>query len=121
MKKVLLIGVIMVLLVGCNTASSKKDIIESGTKCAIISEDFVKAKLKYPEESDFKTRGYVHEVEGSTAIILNKFTAKNSFGVNVSYTYKIWLEFYGGEWEVVDNWRCKKLIIEGSDGSVESF
>ena len=56
MKKLILMAVMAVIVFGCNSSSSKESVIESGIKCAIISEDFVKAVLKYPEEAEFKTK-----------------------------------------------------------------
>ena len=89
-------------------------IIHDGTKCAIISEEFVKSKLNYPLESKFRTSTHVHEVESDQAIILNKFTTKNAFGVTSEYVYKIWMNFNGGEWEDINNWSYSKLIIENT-------
>lgn len=102
-------------------SSSVEEVLNKGSKCSIMSQDFVKSKLKYPEEVNFEQMGYVHEREGVYAIILNKFTAKNGFGVEISYVYKIWLKFNGGDWSDINNWEYKKLIIEGSDGSKEIF
>ena len=120
MKKVLLLAVMAILLISCNN-TSKIPILDDGNKCAIMSEDFVKSKLKYPEETDFQTSSFVHEREGCAAIILNRFTSKNGFGVTITYTYKIWLQFKGGEWNDINNWSYDKLIIEGSDGTKVEF
>lgn len=94
--------------------SSISSFIYDGRKCAIISEDFVKSKLKFPLESEIRTSAHVHEVEGNQAIIINKFTTKNAFGVTSEYVYKIWMNFNGGEWEDVENWSYSKLIIENA-------
>ena len=90
------------------------DIISDGTKCAIISEHFVKSKMNYPRETKFRTSKHVHEVENGQAVILNKFTTKNAFGVEIEYVYKIWLTFNGGEWEDIENWKYTNLIIENT-------
>lgn len=98
------------------------EIIYDGTKCAIISEDFVKSKLKFPLESKIRTSAHVHEVEGTQAIIMNKFSTKNAFGVTSEYVYKIWMNFNGGDWEDVENWSYTEMIIENtSTGEKEYF
>jgi len=89
-------------------------VIYDGYKCAIISEDFVKSKLKFPLEGKIRTSNHVHEVENGQAIVINKFTAKNAFGVKSEYVYKIWMSFKGGEWEDIKNWSYSKLIIENT-------
>ncbi|HBB00737.1 MAG: hypothetical protein A2W86_11835 [Bacteroidetes bacterium GWD2_45_23] len=94
--------------------SSVSSFIYDGNKCAIISEDFVKSKLKFPLESKIKTSTHVHEVEGDQAIVINKFTTKNAFGVTSEYVYKIWMNFNGGDWKDIKNWSYSKLIIENT-------
>lgn len=89
-------------------------IIYDAYKCAIISEDFVKSKLNFPLESKIVTSAHIHEVNGNEAIIINKFNAKNAFGVTTEYVYKIWMSFNGGEWEDMYNWSYSKLIIENT-------
>jgi hypothetical protein len=96
------------------SGSSVSPFIYDGYKCALISEDFVKSKLKFPLESEFKTSAHIHEVEGNQAIVINKFTTKNAFGVTSEYVYKIWMTFNGGDWENVENWSYSKLIIENT-------
>lgn len=94
--------------------ASSSNILYDGTKCAIISEDFVKSKMNFPKETKIKTSGHVHEVENGKAVILNKFTTKNAFGVEIEYVYKIWMSFTGGEWEDIENWSYSRLIIENT-------
>ena len=94
--------------------SSLDQILNDGTKCAIMSEDFVKATLTYPKESKFKTSSHSHEVEGGQAVVMNKFKKKNAFGVTSEHVYKIWMTFNGGEWNDINNWSYTKLIIENS-------
>ncbi|HNX89686.1 MAG TPA: hypothetical protein PKH58_11425 [Paludibacteraceae bacterium] len=101
--------------ISCIGSSNSDSTIDNGIRCSIMAEDFVKSKLKYPNEVKFNTNQYVHEVEGSEAIVLNKFTAKNSFGVESNFVYKIWLSFNGGDWTEINNWSYSKLIIENSD------
>lgn len=96
------------------------EIIYDGTKCAIISEDFVKSKMMYPRETKFKTSTHVHEVEGNKAVVLNKFHSKNSFGVKVDYIYKIWMTHNGNDWTDINNWTMIKLVIE-SPSTGEQF
>ena len=116
MKKVLFLCMLfLVAFVSCIGPSNHDSTIDNGTRCSIMAEDFVKSKLKYPNEVRFNTDQFVHEVEGTQAIVLNKFTAKNSFGVESNFAYKIWLSFNGGDWSDINNWSYSKLIIENSD------
>lgn len=152
MKKIMLLFVITLLFINCNTNQKEtnqstyqdsivgqvyddasqsnenntnsyavEEILDDGSKCSIISQDFVKSKLKYPEECDFENMSYQHKRENNYAIILNKFTSKNGYGVKISYVYKIWLQFNGGEWNDINNWSYNQLIIEGSDGTKSVF
>lgn len=83
------------------------------SRCAVMSEDFVKQKLQYPQEAEFSTSEAIHEIgEYGECIILGKVTSKNAYGVRTSYIYKIWLFHNGREWNDINNWSYSKLILE---------
>lgn len=121
MKKQLIFFTLLLIFASCGSNTSSSDsvdsVINNGNRCAVISEDFVKQKVKYPDETNFTTSSYVHELDNGIPVILNRFTTKNAFGVTITCTYKIWLNFKGGDWSDINNWSYYKLIIEGSDGS----
>ena len=99
----------------------KNEVLKDGSKCAVMSQSFVKSKMAYPDEVNFNYSGYTHERSGENTIIIDKFTSKNGYGVKLSYTYKIWLKFKGGDWSEISNWSYDKLIIEGSDGTQMTY
>jgi len=81
----------------------------------IASQDYVKAYVKYPNTVEFLNTGVVHETDGyGKCIVLAKFTAKNAYGVESEYVYKIWLTDKGGDWTEKDTWECTKLLIENA-------
>jgi hypothetical protein len=121
MKKVFLLAVMAVMFYSCITPDTKESIIQDQTKCVIISEDIVKSKLKYPEESEFNTSTAVFEQYGDTSVVLNKFVTKNGFGVKTSATYKVELTFNGGDWSDANNWGYSNLTIESSAGEVKNY
>ena len=84
------------------------------TKASVMSEDFVKQRLKYPATAKFG-----HDVvwepdkyDRRRATILRKFSAKNGFGVPSEYVYKMDISYSGGEWTNLKNWICNRLVIE---------
>lgn len=79
------------------------------TEAYIVSKDFVKTRLKYPEEADFPITpdasdhlgNGVYEVRGTVK-------AKNAFGVTSKYMWLTRLRFKGGSdletssWDLMD-------------------
>ena len=86
-----------------------KELATHDTEAYIVSKDFVKSRLKYPEESDFPITpdasihlgNGVYEVRGTVK-------AKNAFGVTSKYTWLTRLRFKGGSdlettsWDLMD-------------------
>ena len=112
MKKIVLITALMCI---CILSFSQTDSYLKKFRCSIISEEIVRSKLKYPKEAKFNS-DVVHETNGyGKAIVLRKFIAKNAYGVQSNYVYKIWLSHNGKDWTERNNWNYSKLIIENSD------
>jgi hypothetical protein len=79
----------------------------------ITSQNFVKEYVKYPNTVKFLNTSAVHETDGyGKCIVLAKFTAKNAYGIESEYIYKIWLTDKGGDWTENDKCECTKLLIE---------
>lgn len=112
---------LLLTLVGCITTDSKESIIQDKEKCVITSEDFVKQKLKFPDESDFNSSTAIFEKNGDKSTVINKFTTKNAFGTIISGVYKIELLFNGGEWTDLNNWNYGLFQIEFSTGEVKNY
>lgn len=82
------------------------------TRAGIASEDFVKARLKFPAEAEFERDIRGKEISDTTFIVYQKFNAKNAFGVKSSYVYKAKMVFLGGDWTDCENWTYNQLVIE---------
>jgi hypothetical protein len=76
-----------------------------GPNPCLISEDFIKKELAYPDEADFSSFDCSTESnpDGSYTI-LRKVSAKNAFGIQSSYIYKVSLSFNGGNPVDVNDW-----------------
>ena len=111
MRKVLFLLVTLALSVGVYAQSNT---YKDGGKCSIASPDFVKEKLNYPKTAKFN-KSHVHEENGyQKAIVIAKLTAKNAFGVESEYVYKIWMTHNGGDWTEKENWKMTKMILENA-------
>ena len=81
------------------------------TQASIIAQDFVKKNFAYNcVFEEFDIRG------GETTTpnrfkVLQKFTS-SKFGYEQEYVYRIFIQYYGGEWEDIKNWDYGQLVIE---------
>ena len=77
---------------------------ESDNVCT-TSKDFIKKDLRYPDTAEFSMLDCSSErnTDGSYTI-LRKVSAKNVYGVQSSYIYKLRLGFKGGDWIDINNW-----------------
>jgi hypothetical protein len=83
------------------------------TEAYIVSKDFVKTRLKYPEEADFPITpdasvhlgNGVYEVRGMVK-------AKNAFGVTSKYMWLTRLRFKGGSDLETSSWDLMDLRME---------
>jgi hypothetical protein len=101
MKKLFLI--LIILFISCS---------DDPNPC-IISEDFIKQDLRYPESADFSAFDCSTEKnDDGSYTILRKVSAKNAFGVESSFVYKVQLIFKGGEWTDTSNWDLVNIRSE---------
>lgn len=82
------------------------------TRAAVISEGYVTQRLRFPEEVDFNGDYRGSETSKNEFDVYQKFTAKNAFGVKVSYVYKIHMIYKSGDWSDINNWTYDNLVIE---------
>ncbi len=115
-KNIIIAFITGIIMFSCT--DSKPDLI----KATIMAHDFVKEKLFFPEEAEFKRDRIGSETSDNEYDIIQSFTAKNAFGVKISYKYKIHTIFHGGEWTDINNWSYTTLSIENtSTGEKEIF
>lgn len=95
MKKIILLLSILLFL-SCGSSEPNP---------CLMSEDFIKKELAYPDEADFSSFDCSTESnpDGSYTI-LRKVSAKNAFGVQSSYIYKVTLSYNGGNTVDMGNW-----------------
>lgn len=87
--------------------------IESiNTKAYVIARDFVSEKLAYPKTAKFQSNVVYEAKTSSSGVLLGKFSAKNAFGVESEYVYKMHIYSNGGDWTETRNWSYDYLIIE---------
>jgi hypothetical protein len=86
------------------SSSSYINTDESANPC-IISEDFIKQDLQNPSTADFSMFDCSADKNSDgTYTILRKVSAKNSFGVEKEFIYKVSIGFKGGNWVDISNW-----------------
>ena len=79
----------------------------------IISEDFIKQDLRHPSTASFSSLDCSTDKNSDgTYTILRKVSAKNSFGIESSFIYKLRLGFKGGNWVDMNNWTLINLQSE---------
>lgn len=89
-------------------SKAEADLASHDTEAYVIAKEFVKTRLKYPEEADFPFTPTSSKHVGSGAYnVLGEVTAKNAFGVKSRYVWRALIKFNGGDdlnpkdWEVV--------------------
>lgn len=71
----------------------------------IMSEDFIKQDLTYPDEIEFSSVDCNSEMNADgTYTVLRKVTAKNAFGVKKTFVYKVLLQYNSGIAVDKNNW-----------------
>lgn len=118
-----LIAVIIFLLIrGCGGSDDNKqgqsekaapDSEEMKRYSHIISEYFVKQKLKSPSTADFPMFDYTSDYSqlDGTYLVTSYVDAQNSFGAIIRQYYSIKLKFNGGDWAEANNWTGMQLKI----------
>ncbi|CAB4218719.1 hypothetical protein UFOVP1596_38 [uncultured Caudovirales phage] len=99
-----------------NTVEQKKesDTESMKTSAYIVSQDFVKARLKSPSTADFP---FVQEKDGydpasKIYTIVSHVDSQNSFGAIVRMEYAIQMKFNGGEADDPNNWAVVKIGMQ---------
>ena len=109
MKKICISIVVFIFLVSCQ---EPKKVEEFNGEPFIISQTFVKEKLKSPSSAKFPSEFETTYLGDSSFVVKSYFEAQNSFGALLKNNYKISLKFNGGKWEDVNNWRVIYLDID---------
>jgi hypothetical protein len=95
-----------------HSSSSYTNSDDSANPC-IISEDFIKQDLQNPSTADFSIFDCSNEKNSDgTYTVLRKVSAKNSYGVEKEFIYKVTLGFKGGNWVDMSNWDLIKIQSE---------
>ncbi|MDR3140893.1 MAG: hypothetical protein LBU37_04100 [Tannerellaceae bacterium] len=96
-----------------STSIIAQDYASERSKSCVIAENFVKRNLKYPKEASFSLLTTIHEsIDYRKCTVLGKVTTKNAYGVKIEYIYKVWLEYLGGDWSDINNWKQLKIVFE---------
>lgn len=97
MKKLILI-VLFIPLLAC--ANDKP-------RACLMVFDFIKQDLTNPKEADMSIFDCSETVNANLHTVLTKISAKNAFGVEKEYIYKVILNYKGGDklekssWELI--------------------
>ena len=79
----------------------------------VISKDYVKNKLSFPEEADFDSAPMHSEVYAdSTFKEIGNVVAKNAFGVKIKYRFTCYLKYLGGKDSNDASWSLEKVDME---------
>lgn len=96
MRKLLLILVGFLCFASCGTSEPNP---------CLMSKDFIKQDLTYPDEAEFSSLDCNSETNADgTYTVLRKVTAKNAFGVKTTFVYKVLLRYNGGIGVDKNNW-----------------
>lgn len=108
MKKIL-----FVLMLMFSISAFAQDYSKEKSKSFVIAQDFVKKQFKHPKETTFEKLTVKHEhIKPYHCTVLGKVTGKNAYGIKTEYIYKIWLQYLGGEWAEIKNWKQEKIVLE---------
>jgi len=79
---------------------------QSSDNVCLNSEDFIKEDLNYPRTADFSIFDCsVENNNDGSYTVLRKVRAKNAFGVESEFIYKVSLGFIGGNDIDIKNWK----------------
>ena len=102
MKKLLLIAGLAML-----SACSDKP------NACVMSESFIKQELNFPKEASFPMLDCnTTDNGGGNYTVLRKISAKNAFGMETEYIYKLELYYKGGVEVDQNNWELKSIRSE---------
>ena len=81
----------------------------------LMSEDFIKQDLNYPKTANFPFLDCHSTDNGNqTFTVLRKISAKNAFGVEKDYIYKVEMRYKGGTAVDINNWELINIQSEES-------
>ncbi len=104
MKKLVLITLMLVALVGC-TADDQPNL----NRAAIMAQDIVTSNFAADcDFDDMDIRG--EETTPGSFTVYQKFTTAKYPGDE--FVYRIYMEHHGGDWTEASNWSHSGLIIE---------
>lgn len=110
MKKIFFLFVLVCgLFVSCD--DNEPTLIRAG----IQAFDYVKEQMIYPEETETTSQILGEQLSAKKFKVIQRFTAKNAFGVKTSYVYLAIMLYVGdgeSEWTNDSNWECESLVIE---------
>jgi hypothetical protein len=106
MKKQIVIGIALLSVVmffcGCVDMG---DSGPSGSTAIVMSDDFIKSRLKYPSSWEHDTWGSSHEECGENCwIVYGKGKAQNAFGTKIGITYKVKMKYISGDVYDTSSW-----------------
>lgn len=88
------------------TERSKVNYKDAKINPCVMSEDFIKKDLRYPNTAKFSTFNCSSEQNGDGSYtVLRKVSAKNAFGVESDFIYKVRIGFTGGNEVDINNWK----------------
>lgn len=95
------------------TASNGKPTTSDDYNSCDISEDFIKIDLKNPKTANFSMFDCVSEYNSDgTITVLKKVSAKNIYGVEKDFIYKLKLIYKGGNTIDINNWKLISIKSE---------
>lgn len=106
------ISIIIIAIISIAMFSCEIDNGPSESGAYIISQHFVKFKLKDPSSAKFFTSSYKSKnIGGNTYLVSAEFDAKNAFGGNIRHRYTAKLKYKSGDWSDINNWSLIDLAI----------
>lgn len=89
-----------------NGKNNKRNYQSADINPCVMSEDFIKKDLRYPNTAKFSTFNCSSEQNSDGSYtVLRKVSAKNAFGVESEFIYKVRIGFTGGNEVDINNWK----------------
>lgn len=101
---VLVIMIIFALSSKSGDNKGESDVVD-WTEASVMSEQFVKGFMKFPDNVNFiKESRNVNEEGDGVFKITGRLKANNTFGQAIPYTYNVRIRYNGGDWTYKSNW-----------------
>lgn len=106
----IIIGLIAIIIImwlfhGNDSKPAALDVSKLDVDAYVMSEEFIKEKLKAPATADFPggSDGRVKYLGDSTYLVTSYVDAQNSFGANIRSNYTAKIKYVGEDkWEPID-------------------